>query len=122
MRKAISLLAAIIPGWLLGPTTAKADQCKASWYGESYRGKPMANGEQFDPDRRTCASWYWPLGTVLRVTHRNVHGIVRSVFVTVTDRGPDKRLGRKLDLSRAAFAILAPLEAGVINVNVEVAL
>jgi len=42
------------------------------------------------------------------------------VIVTVTDRGPAKRLynkGRRLDLSRAAFQKLSPLSAGLIRVR-----
>jgi rare lipoprotein A (peptidoglycan hydrolase) len=43
---------------------------------------------------------------------------VRAVRVQVTDRGPDRRLGRMIDLSRAAFARLAPTEVGIITVSV----
>jgi len=61
----------------------------------------MANGQQFNPDRLTAASWFFDFGTKVIVTHAN-----RSVVVEITDRGPTKRLvneGRKIDLSRAAF-------------------
>lgn len=87
----------------------------ASWYGEGYRGKTMANGQPFDPDALTCAAWGWPLGTVLRV--RQV-GQMAAVRVTVTDRGPDRRLDRLIDLSRAAFARIAPLDRGLAEVEV----
>ncbi len=40
-------------------------------------------------------------------------------MMIVTDRGPAKRLGREIDLSRAAFARLAPLKLGLIEVKVE---
>src|SRR5205085_10940244 len=76
----------------------------ASWYGESHRGRLMANGRRFDPDRLTAASWFYPLGTKLRVSLRDEPW--RSVLVTVTDRGPAKELvhhGRVIDLTRAAF-------------------
>lgn len=86
---------------------------KASFYGEGYRGKPMANGHPYDPDQYTCASWDWPLGTRLLVEYGG-HGVV----VTVTDRGPDKRLGRDIDLSEAAFAGLADRKLGVISVEI----
>ena len=88
----------------------------ASWYGEDYRGKPMANGRPFDPDALTCASWFFPLGTVVEVTHGN-----RAVIVTVTDRGPHRRLvaaGRLIDLSQRAFHELAPLQRGLAAVKI----
>lgn len=90
---------------------------KASWYGEELRGKPMANGKPFNPDAYTCASWDYPLGTTLMVTHGD-----RFVIVTVTDRGPSRELykkGRRLDLSLAAFRELAATRYGVIEVEIE---
>lgn len=88
----------------------------ASWYGDELKGRPMANGQPFDPNRLTCASWFYPFGTRLRVEHGG-----RSVVVVVTDRGPAPELvrrGRIIDLSRAAFARLAPLGRGLIPVRV----
>ncbi|MGD0060979.1 MAG: septal ring lytic transglycosylase RlpA family protein [Verrucomicrobiia bacterium] len=88
----------------------------ASWYGEKHRGLRMANGQRFDPDKLTAASWFYNLGTTVVVTHEN-----RSVIVKITDRGPAKRLlgeGIKIDLSRAAFAKLADPDLGLINVTV----
>src|SRR5256885_351299 len=40
----------------------------ASWYGEEHRGRLMANGKRFNPDKLTAASWFYPLGTTVRVT------------------------------------------------------
>src|SRR5437868_1428096 len=68
----------------------------ASWYGEDHRGRLMANGQRFNPDRLTCASWNYPFGTELRVTHGQ-----RTVTVIVTDRGPALDLHRDIDLSAA---------------------
>jgi rare lipoprotein A len=99
----------------LTPQTG-AEIVTASWYGEEVEGRLMANGQPFDPSALTCASWDYPFGTLLRVTHK-----ARAVIVTVTDRGPAKRLyrkGRKLDLSRAAFACLASLKLGIITVDI----
>lgn len=92
----------------------------ASWYGDECAGKLMANGRPFDPERFTCASWDYPLGTKLRVT-TTYYGQVYSVTAVVTDRGPNKRLlkTRQLDLSRSAFQALASLEEGLIKVIVE---
>lgn len=86
----------------------------ASWYGEDHRGLLMANGKPFDPDKLTCASWHYPFGTRLRVSYAG-----RSVVVTVTDRGPNKRLKREIDLSRAAFRRLANEKLGLIEVKVD---
>lgn len=94
--------------------SAKADI--ASWYGHECSGKLMANGKPFNPYALTCASWDYPLGTVLRVSHGD-----KTVRVVVTDRGPAKRLyrqGRKIDLSWKAFATLADPRVGLIEVNI----
>jgi rare lipoprotein A len=71
----------------------------ASWYGEQRQGRKMANGQRFDCHKLTAASWYFPLGTKIRVV--NVKN-GESVVVTITDRGPNLRLHRILDLSEAA--------------------
>lgn len=87
----------------------------ASWYGEEYRDRPMANGAPYNPHAMTAASYAWPLGTVVRVTAGG-----NSIIVTITDRGPAKKLGRLIDLSPVAFVELAPLEVGIVRVMVEV--
>lgn len=97
----------------------------ASWYGDECAGKPMANGRPFDPSAMTCASWDWPLCTRLKITRTEevrLRCLDRSVTVVVTDRGPAKRLyrqGRKIDLSRAAFARIADLSHGLVRVRIE---
>ena len=93
----------------------------ASWYGEELRGKLMANGERFDPDKLTAASWFYPLGTRVRVTVKSRDFEARSVLVTITDRGPAKNLvrqGRVIDLGRAAFRKLAQPDLGLVEVTV----
>ena len=87
----------------------------ASWYGEQHQGRKMANGKRFDRRKLTAASWYVPLGTVLRVVNLE-NG--RSVTVTVTDRGPNLRLHRILDLSEAAARKLGYVEKGLTPVFV----
>jgi len=91
----------------------------ASWYSETDRGinRRTANGEIFNDSKLTCASWDFHFGTQLKVTHL-VSG--KSVLCRVNDRGPRKRLGRLIDLTRAAFSELAPLRLGLIPVKVEV--
>jgi rare lipoprotein A len=94
----------------------------ASWYGEEHRGKLMANGHKFDPDKLTAASWFYPLGTRVRVTVSIPNFGSRSVMVTVTDRGPAKRFvehGRIIDLAHAAFQKIAQPDLGLAGVIVE---
>lgn len=89
----------------------------ASWYGG---GEPLnkytANGEIFDPAEMTCASWYYPFNTYLKVT--NIES-GRYIIVRVNDRGPNKRLGRIIDLTRDAFAKICSTGKGLVRVSVE---
>jgi len=105
----------------VGLTPAAVSQNgSASWYGQAHRGRLMANGQKFDPDKLTAASWFYPLGTKLRVSLRD--DARHSVVVLVTDRGPAKQLvnqGRLIDLSRSAFHRLAPLELGLVQVTIQ---
>jgi rare lipoprotein A len=82
----------------------------ASWYGEKHQGRKMANGQRFDRHKLTAASWYFPLGTTIRVV--NVKN-GESVVVTITDRGPNLRLHRILDLSEAAAERLGYVGQGL---------
>jgi len=95
---------------------------QASFYGEAHRGKLMANGQRFDPEKLTAASWFFPLGTRLRVTRTDPEGVPRSLVVTVTDRGPAHHLvqqGRIIDLSEGAFRMLSPPAKGLVQVKIE---
>lgn len=94
----------------------------ASWYGEAHRGRLMANGKKFDPDKLTAASWFYPLGTRVRVTANSNSRGARSVLVTITDRGPAHELvraGRVIDLGHAAFKRLAHPDVGLVRVTVQ---
>ena len=74
----------------------------------------------YDAAGYTCAAWGYPLGTRLKVTEIHNH---LSVIVTVTDRGPARRLfrqERRIDLSRAAFEQLDGLELGLAEVSISV--
>jgi rare lipoprotein A len=82
----------------------------ASWYGAQHQGRKMANGQRFDRHKYTAASWYFPLGTVIRVVNLK-NG--ESVEVTITDRGPNLRLHRILDLSEAAADLLGYVDDGL---------
>lgn len=87
----------------------------ASFYGWELAGKPMASGENFDPEAMVCASWYYPFGTKLRVINIS-NG--KSVVVTCKDRGPNKRLGRLIDLSLGAFRKIADTKDGLCTVQI----
>ena len=79
----------------------------------------MANGKKFDPDRLTAASWFYPLGTRVRVTLQSEPE--RTVLVTITDRGPGRRYvqqGRIIDLAEGAFKELASPDLGLAPVTV----
>lgn len=106
-----------------GPSNATGE---ASWYSyescikEGTSGRKTASGQNFNENALTCASWDHSFGTRLKVTNIN-NG--KSVIVTVTDRGPNKKLyrrGRIIDLSRASFAKIAKLSSGIIKVRIEV--
>lgn len=104
----------LLSAFFLAPTEPVEFRGRASWYGENYRGKAMANGKPFNPDAMTCAAWDWPLGTKLEVRHEG-----RAVIVVVTDRGPALYKARIVDLSKAAFAALADPALGVITVTIK---
>lgn len=73
----------------------------------------MANGRPFDQNAMTAASNSLPLGSQARVTSGKRH-----VDVKITDTGGFAKYGRVIDLSRAAFAKLAPTSKGIIAVCV----
>ena len=100
---ALALLAA-------APPHACAETVRASWYGGSGErlNARTADGSRFSPRALTCAHRSLPFGTRLRVAYRGL-----SVVVRVTDRGPNIRTGRSLDLSRAAADALGLTRAGV---------
>ena len=89
----------------------------ASFYGNGEKlNKYTANGEVFDPAKLTCATYNYPFNTILKVTNLE-NGKV--VYVKVNDKGPAKRLGRAIDLTREAFSRIASLKEGLIEVKIE---
>jgi rare lipoprotein A len=124
MKLLLLLVSLLLPALAVRGDDPPSSSGQASWYGESHRGRLMANGKPFDPDAMTAASWFYPLGTKVRVTLRdNVSPTAtsRSIIVTITDRGPAKgliRTGRIIDLSRAAFQQLTSTSLGLIQVSV----
>src|ERR1051325_2157596 len=94
----------------------------ASWYGEDHRGRLVPNGKKFNPDNLTAASWFYPLGSKVRVTLKGPANQSKAVVVRITDRGPSLDLvrdGRIIDLTHAAFQRLSSPHRGLIEVKVE---
>ena len=93
---------------------------KASWYSKESPGinKHTANNEIFNDKNLTCAMWGAPFNQTVKVTNR-LNG--KSVIVRVNDRGPHYRFfrqGRVIDLTKAAFAKIASLDNGLIDVEI----
>ncbi|MBI5411582.1 septal ring lytic transglycosylase RlpA family protein [Candidatus Peregrinibacteria bacterium] len=88
----------------------------ASFYGDEFQGKGTASGEPFDQNKFTAAHRTYPFGTTLRVTNVDNE---KSVIVKVNDRGPYAGKNRVIDLSRAAFLVIAEEGNGVIPVTIE---
>lgn len=73
----------------------------ASWYGPGFYGNRTACGQTYTPEILGVAHLTLPCGTPLTLTYG-----VRSIVVTVIDRGPYVA-GRTLDLSNATKLALA---------------
>ncbi|MGH2727754.1 MAG: ubiquitin-like domain-containing protein [Actinomycetota bacterium] len=78
------------------------------------RGTQSGKGTWYAAPSMTAAHPTLPFGTVVRVTNF-ANG--KTVTVTIRDRGPYGE-GRIIDLSKDAFAALAPLSEGVISVRI----
>lgn len=87
----------------------------AAYYSKDYKG-PTASGDNYDPNKFTCAHRTLPFGTKLRVTDAKTK---RSVTVTVNDRGPFTK-GRVIDLSLAAAKALRMIDRGLTQVTASV--
>ena len=107
------------------PRLDPAIPVRASWYGEQYRGLPMAlNGQPFNPDEFTCAHRTLGAPGEPSVYVQFIGEGGRTLTIPVTDRGPwdkDPRTGeyrKDFDLSRAAFQYLDPnLDKGVLRIQ-----
>lgn len=98
--------------WAWSTVQVRAETCGvASYYAHAHHGRTMANGKPFNMHAMTAAMWDVPFGAKYRVTHKG-----KSVTVTITDRGPARRLGRKIDLSYAAAKKLGMIQRGVATV------
>ena len=89
---------------------------KASYYALKYQDRKTASGERFDHGINTAAHRRLPFGTRVKVSNVNNN---KSVIVTINDRGPFIK-DRIIDLTRSAFAAIGDVNAGVIEVKIEV--
>jgi len=87
----------------------------ASYYHPTYfTGRPMANGDRFDPNSNSAAHRTLPFGTVVEVTNLR-NGRTRTVVIE--DRGPFIA-GRIIDLSPRIAEELGMRNAGIARVEV----
>jgi rare lipoprotein A len=88
----------------------------ASYYGDGFHGSMTASGKLYDENQLTAAHRTLPFGTRLLIT--NLKNL-RSVIVTITDRGPFRR-DRIIDLSYRCAQQLHMLRSGVVQVSAEI--
>ena len=110
--------AAILCGvaFLFGAGPVKAGECrqiKVSWYGNEHHGRKTASGAVFNQNALTAAM----MGRQHFGERWKLYYGKKSVTVRVNDTGDFAKYGRGMDLSRGAFAKLAPTGRGVIQVK-----
>ncbi len=106
-------MAEIIYRKIMNDTVNLVEFGKATYYGNGANGANTASGEKLDNTDFVAAHKTLPFGTIVEVTNLATG---KSIQVRIIDRGPYGH-GRIIDLSLAAFAALADLSAGVINVQ-----
>jgi rare lipoprotein A len=90
---------------------------KATYYADSLAGNHTANGDVYDPAEFTAAHKKLPFGTIVRVVRQDGRA---TTYVKINDRGPFGPADRIIDLSKAAAKALNMMQAGVVDVRVEV--
>ena len=87
----------------------------ASWYGDTFQGKPTTSGEPYEMYDMTAAHLKLPMGSYVKVTNlRNG----KAVIVRVNDRGPVVP-GRIIDLSYGAAQALQFRHRGLQRVRLD---
>ena len=117
MRATCVLVVLAALGLLAGPALAEPPVLRgqASFYHpQNFTGRPMANGDRFDPNSNAAASRTLPLGTTAQVTNLRTG---RTRDVVIEDRGPYVG-GRIIDLSPRIAEELGMREAGLAPVEV----
>jgi peptidoglycan lytic transglycosylase len=87
----------------------------ASYYGNEFVHRPMANGKKFSQHKLTAAHKTLPLGTKVTVINLTNH---QRVKVRITDRGPFIK-GRIIDLSKKAARKIDMINDGVAQVKLK---
>ncbi len=88
---------------------------KASYYGDEFVHRKMANGKKFSQHKLTAAHKTLPLGTKVKVINLTNH---QRVKVRITDRGPFVT-GRIIDLSKKAARRINMVNDGVAQVELK---
>jgi rare lipoprotein A len=97
------------------PNGGRPQRGEASYYHpERFSGRPMANGDRFDPQSNAAAHRTLPLGTVADVTNLE-NGETRRVVIE--DRGPYAN-GRVIDVTPRTAEELGMRNDGVAPVEV----
>ena len=91
------------------PSYPKEQTVVASWYGEPYHNRPMANGVIYNMHANTVAHRDLPFGTKLELENPETGQTAEAV---VTDRGPFIE-GRDLDISYGLAQKLSLVKDGV---------
>jgi rare lipoprotein A len=91
-----------------------SEQGKASFYADSFQGRPTASGEIFKQNKKTAAHKTLPFGTKVKVTNLK-NG--KTVKVVINDRGPFVS-GRIIDLSKEAADKIGMRRDGVVEVRI----
>lgn len=87
----------------------------ASYYGDEFVHRPMANGNKFSQHKLTAAHKILPLGTKVKVINLTNH---QRVKVRITDRGPFVK-GRIIDLSKKAARRIDMINDGIVQVELK---
>ena len=96
-------------------SSAFAESGTASFYGHGEKlNKHTASGDLFYPSHLTAASYHFPLGSYV-----NCQSLAtgKEITVLINDLGPNKRLGRLIDLSYSAFRLIDNPKKGIAQVN-----
>ncbi len=111
------VMLALLIGWGAAPVLLAQQTWQqegvASYYADYFHGRRTASGDRYDRNALTAAHRTLPFGTRLLVTNLAND---KSVYVTVTDRGPFG-CRRVIDLSYAAARELDLLRTGLARVR-----
>lgn len=96
------------------PVSPEQDTCSVSWHDNIESRETMQNGNVFDANALTAAHRSLPFGTVVTIEY-----LGQSIDLVVTDR-TTQSFSRCLDVTSGAFQQLAPLDQGIIIVEITV--